>query len=132
MRHASQRVKNAIIPKLTGMEKNNEHSPTLNRADIELIRNVVAQCISSDAIAASIAEKLGLDSPESEAIDSATARRLLGGISARTFYLYVRNYPELRMGCSRRYSRTRVMELKRLRQCGRMRFDRHKLKKENE
>ena len=60
MRHASQRVKNAIIPKLTGMEKNNEHSPTLNRADIELIRNVVAQCISSDAIAASIAEKLGL------------------------------------------------------------------------
>lgn len=114
------------------MEKNNEHSPTLNRADIELIRNVVAQCISSDAIAVSIAEKLGLDSPESEAIDSATARRLLGGISARTFYLYVRNYPELRMGCSRRYSRTRVMELKRLRQCGRMRFDRHKLKQENE
>ena len=82
--------------------------------------------------AAAIAEKLGLDSPESEAIDSATARRLLGGISARTFYLYVRNYPELRMGCSRRYSRTRVMELKRLRQCGRMRFDRHKLKQENE
>ena len=114
------------------MEKSNDYSPTLNPADIELIRSIVTQCISSDAIAASIAEKLGLDSPESEAIDSATARRLLGGISARTFYLYVRNYPELRMGCSRRYSRTRVMELKRLRQCGRLRFDRFKRNKENE
>lgn len=114
------------------MEKSNDYSPTLNPADIELIRNIVSQCISSDAIAASIAEKLGLDSPESEAIDSATARRLLGGISARTFYLYVRNYPELRMGCSRRYSRTRVMELKRLRQCGRLRFDRFKRNKGNE
>ena len=114
------------------MEKSNDYSPTLNPVDIELIRSVVSQCISSDAIAASIAEKLGLDSPESEAIDSATARKLLGGISARTFYLYVRNYPELRMGCSRRYSRTRVMELKRLRQCGRLRFDRFKRNKGKE
>lgn len=113
---------------LTHMKQLKEYDNTqsnLTDSDMDAIRKTIVQCISSDEIAARLAEKLGLTTPESDAIDSDTARRLLGGISRRTFYLYLHHYPELRIGCSRRYSRSRVMELKFLRQTGQLRCSQH-------